>query len=157
MKKDVERTTQDTHKMSKDEYEERCRLLLESITDGVQITDNEFRYVIVNDALARFVQMPKEKLIGSKMTDLFPGIEETVFFETYMQVMETGEPAIASDEFTFPDGRKAWFEVLAYPYQEGLFVIVTDITERKRMTDALRESEGMLSTFMDSSPDGFLF
>ena len=123
------------------ESEERYRLLLESITDGIQVTDSEMRYVLVNDKLAHMAQMPKETLLGSKMTDLFPGVEETVFFKTYKQVMETCEPTTTSDQFTFPDGRKAWYEVHVYPAQEGLFVIVTDITEHKRDVQALRERE----------------
>jgi len=123
------------------ESEERYRLLLECVTDGVQVQDREFRYLLVNDELARMAQMPKEKLLGSKMTDVFPGVEETVFFRTYKNVIETSEPGVASDEFVFEDGRRRWFKVHAYPAPEGLLVIVTDITEGKLMQERLIVSQ----------------
>ena len=138
------------------ESEERYRLLLESITDGVQVTDREMRYVLVNDELARMTQMPKERLLGNKMTDLFPGVEETVFFKTFKQVMETGEPATAADEFTFPDRRKAWYEVHVYPVQEGLFVIVTDTTEHRRTEEALKESEARYRALFEGAAEGII-
>ena len=118
--------------------EKRYGFLLESITDGVQVLDRKLRYLVVNDELARMAQMPKAKLLGSKMTDLFPGVEETVFLKTYEKVLETREPAVASDEFVFEDGRRGWFDVHAYPAAEGILVIVTDITERKRAEEEQR-------------------
>jgi PAS domain S-box-containing protein len=129
---------------------DRYRLLLESITDGVLVADRELRYILVNDKLSYIARMPKEKLLGRRMIDLFPGIEETVFFRTYRQVLETGTPATAIDEFTFPDGRKNWLEVHTYPAPEGLLVIVTDITERRQAEQKLR----FLSSTVEQSSEG---
>ncbi len=134
---------------SKDQY----RFLLEHFTDGVLVVDREWRYLAVNDEVARMVQMPKEKLIGNKMTDLFPGVEETVFGKTYKQVLKTGERGIASDEFTFSDGRKVWYDVQVYPLPEGLLIIVADMTERKKAEEALRESEERLRLMIKNSLD----
>ena len=134
--------------------EKRYRRLLESISEGVYALNQELRYILVNDEAARRAQIPKEKMMGRKITDLFPGHEKTVFFKVNKQVMETGKPAIASSEFTFPDGRKGWYEVHVYPVPEGILCISTDITERKKVEESLRESEIRFRELADLLPVG---
>ena len=115
----------------RESQEARYRLLLESVSDGVYVLDREWRYVMANDAVEQIVHMPKEKLQG-RLIDLFPGIEETSLFRTYRQVMETREPSVHSDEYVYEDGGRGWYEAHVYPAPEGILVIATDITERKR-------------------------
>ena len=124
-----------------EESEERYRLLLESITDGVYVLDRDWRYVVVTDAAAALVNMPREKLLGAKITTLFPGIENTPFFQAYRQVMESREPSVAAAEFVLPDGRRGWYEVRIYPAPEGILCIATDVTKRKQAEEALRLDE----------------
>jgi len=135
------------------ESEQRYRNLLESITDSVMVLDNEFRYVLVNEQLTKVGGIPSEKLIGNKLTDLFPGIKETLFFKTYEHVMATGEQAHAESEFPHQDGSMGWFEARVYPVPEGILVIVADITERKRSEQALRESEERHRLVLSSMSD----
>ncbi len=136
--------------------EEKYRHLYDSITDGVMILDREWRHVLVNDELVHIAGMSKEKLLGNRIIDLFPGIEETVFFKTYQKVFKTGEPDIASDMFTFEDGRKGWYEVHVYPASEGLLIIVTNITDRKKAEEDLRRSREFLSDITAGVP-GLIF
>ena len=102
------------------ESEERYRRLHESITDGAFVLDREFRYVVVNDASLKLVGMPRKKLIGNKITDVFKGIESTDFFKVYKKVMKSRKPETNASEFQHPDGRKGWNEVHDYPHQEGI-------------------------------------
>ncbi len=132
------------------ESAERYRVLLESITEGILVQDREFRCLLVNDELARMAQMPKEKLLGSKMTDLFPGVERSVFYKTYKKVMETGQPAVASDVFVFEDGRRCWYEVHVYAAPEGVLAIVVDITKSKKAMEKLRQYKFMVESAQDA-------
>ncbi len=117
--------------------EERWRLLLESVSDGVFVITSEWRYILVNEEAARIVRLPREALLGNKMTDLFPGVEKTVFYKTYKKVMKSKEAATAFDRFVFPDGKTGWYQVHAYPVREGVLVIVADKTEEKLKEEAL--------------------
>ena len=133
--------------------EERYRSLLNSISDSVYVLDREWRHIVINDAATDFVKMPKEKLLGSKLTDLFPGVEKTAFYKTFKRVMETRKSDTVADEFTFEDGRKDWYEVNVYSVKEGILCISRNITGRKKDEEALRESEEKFRTLAEQSPN----
>lgn len=130
--------------------ERRYRLLLESISDGVLVLDRELRFVLVNDAVASLLRVPKEKLLGNKLTDLIKDAEETPFFETLERVMETHKPDTVTDKYVFEDGRRGWYEVRLYPVPEGVLGIVTDITEHKKAEDELVRLSNAVKMSTDS-------
>ena len=121
--------------------EERYRTLLESIGDSVYVLDREWRHVIINEAGAKFTRTPKEKLLGNKLTDLFPGVEKTPFFAAFKRVMETRKPETVNSKYVFENGPEGWYEVHVYPVPEGILCISTDITSRKKTEEELRASE----------------
>ena len=66
-------------------------------------------------------------------------------------------------ELAAADGRRRWIEVNVMPNLDhvgrpvGAFVIVTDITQHRLATQALRESEERLAKFMQASAEGIAF
>lgn len=108
--------------------EQRYRLLLESISDGVYVLDNETKFVLVNDAGSQTMQMPRDELLGKELTDVLPEIKKTTFFKAFKRVIETGKPETVTDDFVFEDGHKGVFEVRIYPVQEGILAISRDVT-----------------------------
>jgi PAS domain S-box-containing protein len=141
------------------ESEKQYKTLVESISDGVLVLDRKWRYVVVNNVLERITGKTKEELIGNRIMDVFPGFEETAFFKSFQKVMKTGMPDSVTDLFTFADGRQGWYEVREYPLPEGLFITVTDITERKRAEELVRLNEARLkasyelSRMSDATPE----
>ncbi len=123
--------------------EEQYRFLMESITDSVYVLDPEWRHVMVNQAASDFVRLPREKLVGGKLTELFPGIEDTSFFKVFKRVMQHRQPDTVINEYSFKDGRKGWYEVWVYPVPQGILCISRDITDRKTAEMKLEESESL--------------
>jgi PAS domain S-box-containing protein len=111
--------------------EQRYRLLLESISDGVYVLDRETTFVLVNYAGSQTLEMPRDELLGKKLTELFPEVKKTAFFKAFERVIETGKSETVTDDYVFENEHKGLYEVRMYPVQEGVFAISRDVTENK--------------------------
>ncbi len=82
--------------------------------------------------------------------DVFPEELADVYYRLEKQVFAGQSVAYEIQETLTKDGQKGWVDNRKYPIKDdtgqiiGLFGIARDITERKRMEDALRESEEMM-------------
>ena len=140
------------------ESEERYRILFDTMAEGFSIDEIvldktgkpvDLRYLKVNPAFERQTGLKAEHVIGRTTRELFPGAEP-VWFEKYGDVVLTGKPAHFEEKFG-PLGR--WYDVMAYKTGELQFaVLFTDITERRRAEDELRNSEEHLQLFVRHAP-----
>ena len=135
---------------SSKESEERYRGLFENSTEGVFTVDLAGNYTSVNKAMEQLAGYSREELIGRSYRDfLSPQTAEFVFGE-YNKLFRTGEPVhnIAYERIS-KDGKRGWLEGYANVIKkEGKVVgfqgTLRDITERRRVEQALRESEEKL-------------
>jgi len=143
------------HESRQDLARQRTRYLtlLESIPDSVYVLDREWRYAMVNDAAVRFVGIPRDKLLGNRLVDLFPLNKDKPFEEAFKKVMNSGIPDVFTAEFDFEDGRKGWCEVRVTPVPEGILCITRDITEGKNSEISLQRNEEKFRTMIDWTYD----
>lgn len=118
------------------EQEKRYHFVLDTMHDGVQIIGFDWKYLYVNDALAKQGKYSAEELTGHSMPSRYPGIEGTKLFQTLRTCMDERKSQRVENEFTYPDGSVGYFNLTIQPVPEGLFVLSVDISERKK-----RESE----------------
>ena len=118
---------------------ERYRSTLDGMLEGCQIIAPDWRYVYLNDAGASHGRRPKAELVGRTMMEAYPGIEQTPMFATLRECMERRVPRRLENEFAYPDGRTAWFDLSFEPAPEGVFILSLDITERKRAEEEIRQ------------------
>ncbi len=111
---------------------ERYRSTLESMLEGCQIIGFDWRYLYINETAARQGHLDREALLGHTMPEMYPGIESTELFAVLRRSMEERIALPMENEFVYPDGSRGWFELNIQPVPEGVFILSTDITERKR-------------------------
>jgi PAS domain S-box-containing protein len=119
------------------ESEARYQNILDAMMEGCQIIDFEWRYVYVNEVVAAQGKHTREELVNHTMMEIYPGIESTELFTVLRQCMEQRIPKRLESQFVFPDDSKGWFELSIQPAREGIFILSTDITERKRAEQLL--------------------
>jgi len=141
------------------ESELRYRTLFESIDVGFCIgemifddagTAVDFRYLVTNPAFETHTGLVDAK--GKTIRALVPDIED-YWIGLCASVAVTGE------QKRFVNHVKAidrWFEVDAFrtgrPEQRRVAMLLSDVSERKRAEQALRESEQRFRTMADSAP-----
>jgi len=137
-------TSQDiTHSRQTEEHavesEARYHRVLDTMMEGCQIIDFDWRYVYVNDVVATQGKRKPDELLGHSMMEMYPGIEATELFAGLRECMEQRISRRLENKFLFPDGSVGWFELSIQPVSEGLFILSTDITERKQAEEQIRQ------------------
>ena len=132
------------------------KMLLESITDGIYALNRNWEYILVNKNAEKLFSMPVEKLLGHKIFEVFPGIENTPFFKRYESVMNVRNPERIINSLTFPDGHIGYYEVSIYPIEEGILCIGKDVTEEKAIEQRIKESEEKFRTIAEQSSLGMI-
>jgi putative nucleotidyltransferase with HDIG domain/PAS domain S-box-containing protein len=120
--------------------------VLDGLLEGRQIIGFDWRYIYVNDAVARQGRKTKDELLGRTMMEVYPGFEQTDVFATLRRCMEARVSADLENQFTHPDGAVSWFELRMQPVPEGVFILSIEITERKRLEAEMRARNEELSS-----------
>jgi len=131
--------------------EERSRNALDHLLEGCQIIGFDWRYIYLNQTAEIHNKRTKDKLLGQRYMDMWPGIEATEVFKLIRQTLEERVSSHFENEFTFPDGSIGWFDLSIQPVPEGVFILSIDITERKKIENALRENEEKYRLIADNS------
>ncbi|MFH2095738.1 MAG: PAS domain S-box protein, partial [Bacteroidota bacterium] len=136
-------------KVQKEIEESRLRYenLFENMGSGVAIylpynNGEDFIFHRVNAAGERFSKIKNSKVIGKKVTEVFPGIKEMGLFDVFQKVWKTGIP-MHHPMTLYNDNRiRQWVENYVYKLPSGeLIAIYEDTSEREFAIRALKESE----------------
>ncbi|AEA45729.1 PAS domain-containing sensor histidine kinase [Fluviicola taffensis] len=118
--------------------------ILDSLLEGFQVIDYNWKYLYVNQTVAVQGQSTTETLIGKTMMECYPGIENTTMFSQLKICMEERVTLQFENEFTYNNKTKNWFELRIEPIPEGIFVLSTNITNRKKAEKELLQLKNSL-------------
>ncbi len=133
-------------KESKDKYQSLFKKMLNSFCYNKIILDKngkacDYQFIEVNDAFVKLMQIPKESIIGKRVTEVLPTLKNELrkWIGIFGDVALNGSEA-RFDKF-FPP-LKHWFSIYAYSFKKGYFaVIIEDITKRKKTEDNLQRAK----------------
>jgi len=133
--------------------EEKYKLLFDKMDSGfalhkIVLNDKgapiDYIFIDINDAFTKLTNLKRENIIGKKLTEVLPDIEnDTVdWISTYGQVVLTGN-SINFENYS--ETLKKWYSILAYKMDEEQFaVLIHDVTKRKQIELTLKKSKEQL-------------
>lgn len=159
-KASLRREVEEAHRRLR-ESERRYRLVVESASDWIFTLDTEGRYVSVNKRALEPFGLKPEDLIGKRVDEIHGDDDGPAYLARVRQVVRTGETLSFEHPF-HRHGVLYWHLDTLYPLLdeegrvEAVGGICTDITEQRRMEQALRESEERYRILAEKSPVGIV-
>lgn len=145
--------------------EEKLRSLFSHMDEGFAyhriVLDSSGRpcdyvFLEVNDAFERITGLKGKDIIGKRVTEVMPGIENdpTDWIGKYGEVALTEKP-MRFESYAKPLDK--WYSISAFSPHRGFFTVTfNDITERKKMEEELQASEQRWATTLASIGDAVI-
>lgn len=115
-----------------------------AVDDGDNFIIEDF-----NPAAESIEGVKRNEIIGRRVTEIFPGIEEFGILEVFRRVWKTGVPETKDVSFYKDERIEGWRENLVYRLSSGEVVaIYSDVTERKRAENIIRETNAYLENLI---------
>jgi PAS domain S-box-containing protein len=125
----------------------RLQQTLESISDAVLIFDRDWRVVYLNPMGERLLHRRRPDLLGKVVWEEFPEAIGSTFQVQYERAFRE-QTRVQFVEYYPP--LTTWFDVTAYPTEDGLVVYFRDVTERREADRRLAQQATMLDKAQDA-------
>jgi PAS domain S-box-containing protein len=128
------------------------RVIINGTSDAIFVKDNKFRYLLINEAGAKFIGRPVSQIIGKSDLELLPAGTGSQWLISDKKVLDTGE-TLSYEDTEEIDGVVRTFHTTKSAYRDdrgvilGLLGIARDISERQR---AEAERERLINELKDA-------
>jgi diguanylate cyclase (GGDEF)-like protein/PAS domain S-box-containing protein len=139
------------------------RNLIDNVPDRIYAKDSEGRFIICNEAMIRRMgKTSMTELVGKSDFDLLPAEMAQRFHADEQAIIQSGIPMINREEPLMTEGGKItrWNLATKVPLLDkegnriGIVGVGREITDRKRIEEALRESQAFYHSLVEQLPAG---
>ncbi len=140
------------------------RTLIDAIPDNIYAKDTESRFLLVNQAVARWMGCEDSQvLLGKTDSEFFPAEMAEKFHADEQELLRSGQSMLQREEPVLDNntGKIRWLLTSKYPVRNsdnqiiGIVGIGRDVTLRREAEQALRESEERFRSLTELSSDWY--
>jgi PAS domain S-box-containing protein len=141
------------------------RTLIDNLPDSVYVKDTKSCKTIANEADVHNMGGQSEaEVLGKNDFDFYSADVAAAFYADDQSVIQTGQPILNKEEFFIDkEGKEHWLLTSKLPLMDehgritSLVGVGREITEQKRIEEALRHEKTLLDALMDNIPDSIYF
>jgi PAS domain S-box-containing protein len=137
--------------------------VVNSSIDGIRAVDLNYNYILWNPAFERITGYKKEDVLGKNALEIFPFLRELGEEALFARSVKGETIYVSERKFNIPKtGKKGFFEAVYAPLYDGeqkiigTFAMVRDVSEFKRTSMALNETELKLQSLNKVVTDGLV-
>ncbi|MDJ1179513.1 adenylate/guanylate cyclase domain-containing protein [Roseofilum sp. BLCC_M91] len=152
--------------------EAELRALFAAMTDIITVFDGEGRFIRVVSTNSETLFSPTADRMGKTVYDIFPPEQAEIFARQIQQVVETGQtmnleyslpvslmPGMVQDNHGYwsqdRGENEVWFAASVSPMPDNCVIwVARNITERKRVVDAMRAAEEKYRSIFENAAEG---
>jgi len=123
--------------------------VFEGIPEGFIALDSHLNYIYANKRMEAMTGRSAASFIGKNILELFPDAAGTDTYKAFVSALASQQYIRNVDYYEPLD---LWHENHIYPSAEGLYVFITDITERKKS----EKHQALLVSIIESSDEAII-
>lgn len=138
--------------------EKELRLLAENVPGYYNYLDSDLQFRFVNRQFEQLMDLPKEQILGKHLAEIL-GEETVMAFCDEVNKALSGKSSFYEGTLPTHPGGPGYYSLQFVPDLDdedavkGIFLMATDLSDRKRAEDVLRESEFKYRTLVEAFPD----
>ncbi len=143
------------------ESEDRYRTIIETVNEGILMLDENGEIIFANEILAQMLGYPLREILGMSIF-IFMDDRNRQLLKYHLAALRQGKAHHYDLELITNQGYAIWTTISSNPLlneagnYSGSLSLVTDISQRKQIEEALRESEEKLRAILNAIQDALL-